>query len=386
VYGTVNQCLPVTFPIFRRLFHASLEQLGRSQLLFFIAGLCFSLIGGWFVDRLGLKLAAIVTLFCSSFSVALIGAVGSFRLVLGDAFLFGLSMAALIVVYSAITCECYPEKRQSVFLISGVMGSVGGVLGPAVQGKWLVHAERTGASWGTAYFVGAALLGTLIVWAILLRRGVLPKRESKGGGVLGAVSAMKGLLGRPALHAIGLAYILHAIAQQGMISWIGQVFQSRHPINSAQTAYFISFYLGGVFAGRSTLSWITARWKIPDLLLLSVCASATTLAYVATLLSGSYVGGMIGFTIAGFFASGNGPAISSYIGLRFSDQTATAFALLGGISNIGSAGGGYLIGFLAARFGLEIGIWLMPIFMLAVAIFAFGWFWRSDERYRTAPC
>jgi predicted MFS family arabinose efflux permease len=139
-----------------------------------------------------------------------------------------------------------------------------------------------------------------------------------------------------------------------------------------------------VFAGRSTLSWITARWKIPDLLLLSVCASATTLAYVATLLSGSYVGGMIGFTVAGFFASGNGPAISSYIGLRFGDQTATAFALLGGISNIGSAAGGYLIGFLAARFGLEIGIWLMPIFMLAVASFAFGWFWRTDQRHHPA--
>ena len=81
-----------------------------------------------------------------------------------DAFLFGLAVAALTVVYSAMTCECYPEKRRSVFLISGIAGGVGGVLGPTLQGKWLLHAERTGASWGASYYAAAGLLGLLIVW------------------------------------------------------------------------------------------------------------------------------------------------------------------------------------------------------------------------------
>jgi len=385
-WAAVYNFLPVTFPVFRRFFHASFEELGRSQFLFFIAGLFFSVIGGWFVDRLGLKRATVVTLVCLACSVAFIGAAWSFRLVLVDAFLFGLAVAALTVVYSAMTCECYPEKRQSVFLISGIAGGVGGVLGPTVQGKWLLQAERTGASWGASYYAAAGLLGLLIMWAMLLRRGTLPERKLNMDGITGPTSAMKSIITKPAMHAIGLAYLIHGVAQGGMISWVGQVYQSRHSINNAQAAYFISFELMGMLAGRSTLSWITARWKIPDLLLLAVCAAATTLAFAATLISGTYPAGLISFAIAGFFVSGNGPAISSYTGMRFGDQTATAFAILGGIGNIGSAGGPYLIGFLGARFSLETGIWLMPVSMLALAIFAFGWFLRTDRRHPAVPC
>jgi cyanate permease len=80
------------------------------------------------------------------------------------------------------------------------------------------------------------------------------------------------------------------------------------------------------------------------------------------------------FALAGALVSGNGPSISSYTGLRFAGQSATAFALMNGIGSIGAAVGPYLIGLIGEKFGLLKAIWLMPVFALTLAVFALGWY------------
>jgi fucose permease len=158
-----------------------------------------------------------------------------------------------------------------------------------------------------------------------------------------------------------------------MVAWVGQLYQSKHNINVGQAAFFISANSAGFFVGRSFLSWVTARWKIADFVLLAICAGGGTLAFAATLCSGSYFWGLFAFSVAGLFISGDSPTINSYTGLRFPGDTPTAFALLGGIGNIGAGTGPYVVGILGDRLGLETGIWLMPVCSLALAILAFGW-------------
>src|SRR5579863_5765277 len=201
-FGAVFNFLPVTFPLFKRSFGSSLEELGRTQFLFFLAGLLFSLCGGWFVDRLGLKRAAVATLLCLTAALAMVGSAWNFQLVLVAAFIFGLSVAAVAVVYSAMICESYPERRQSLFFLSGILDGLGAMLGPAALGKWLLHAERTGANWKIGYYISSAVLGILLLWAMLLKSNLFPAPKSDGSSIRGAVGVMKGILKSPAIYAI----------------------------------------------------------------------------------------------------------------------------------------------------------------------------------------
>jgi fucose permease len=81
-------------------------------------------------------------------------------------------------------------------------------------------------------------------------------------------------------------------------------------------------------------------------------------------------------TLAGFFISGDAPSINSYAGRRFVGQSATAFALVTGVGNIGGGVGPYLIGVIGNHLGLETGIWLMPLFSLGLAALSLGWYFQ----------
>ena len=111
-----------------------------------------------------------------------------------------------------------------------------------------------------------------------------------------------------------------------------------------------------------------------------------TLTFVATLVSPSYGWGLVFFTLAGAFASGDAPPINSYAGLRFPRQSATAFSLLAGASSLGAAVGPYVTGAIGQQLDLERAIWLMPVFGLGLAVLAFGWyFWeRAGKKQPSA--
>lgn len=377
VFGAVFNFLPVTFPVFKRSFELSFEDLGRIQFVFFLAGVSFSFFGGWLVEHLGLKYAAAATLLGLSFSLTMVGSAWNYQLLLGTAFIFGLAVAALVVVYSAIICDTFPDSRQSLFFLSGIFDGIGAVVGPAALGEWLENSERTGSNWSIGYYATAVILAILLLWTVSLGSDLFSTPKAERTSVRDAIKIVSGILRSPAMWLIGIAYLLHGLAQVGMVSWVGQIFQNKDHITTAQAAYFISINSAGFFVGRSVLSWVTARWKIPDLLLLAVCAGGGAVAFAATLLSENYVLGLVAFAVAGFFICGDGPAINSYTGLRFVSDTATAFAILGGIGNIGAGVGPYLVGAIGTRMGLETGIWLMPLFTLALAMLAFGWFMRN---------
>jgi fucose permease len=188
---------------------------------------------------------------------------------------------------------------------------------------------------------------------------------------------MRQILSNSTIYLIGLAFFLHGLAQVGMVSWIGQLYQLRFKIDAAQAAYFISINSAGFFVGRSLLSWITARWKIPELVILSISAGGGTLAFIASIVAKTYFSGLFMFAIAGMFISGDGPSISSYTGARFVGRSAMAFALMGGFGNIGAAAGPYLTGFLGNQLGLEQAIWFMPVFSFVLALLALIWYMQT---------
>lgn len=376
-FGGVFSFFPVTFPAFQRTFSANLEQMGRIQLVSFASGLVFAVGGGWFARRLGLRGAAVAALLLLAGGLTAVGSAPAFPVVLLGAGCFGFALAGVGVVGNSIISERFPERQQSIFFASGMSGALGATLGPAALGRWLAYAQQSGGTWRSGYYFAAALLTLIAISGLLLRADSLPRETASSEKGADPLPGLKDMLCKPVLYLAGLAMLFHGLAQVGMISWTGQLYQKRLSIDAAQAAYFLSLNSAGFLAGRLLLGWITARRRIPQLLLLGLCATGGTLAFVATIVSPQYLLGLTAFALAGVFISGDAPSLNSYVGLRFAGRTATAFAVLAGIGNVGCATGPYLVGLIGNRFSLQGAIWLMPLFGLGLAALAFAWFVRE---------
>ena len=340
----------------------------------------YTVIGGVFIDRLGLRWAAIVTLLSVASSLAIIGSAPGMPVVMVGAFSFGLAMASLDVVCSALIAKHFGERRQSVFLLYAANSSFGGILGPAALGWWQMHGQTPRENWRTEYYAIAAVLVPLAAWGLRVGRRPSLSQGAANPSASGSLAAMMSILKQPTIYVLGLAYFLHGVAQSGMVSWVGQLYQRRYPIDSAHAAYFLSFDLTGFFVGRALLGWITARWRISELLVMGICAGSATLAYMATIAAPGYAWGLVFFMMSGFFISADGPSINSYAGWRFAEGAAHAYVLLSGIGSIGSAAGAYVTALLGERFGLEKGIWFSPGFSAALSVLAAVWWARDRKR------
>lgn len=368
--------LPVTFPIFRRVFGSNLEQLGRIQLCYYGSAVVFTVGGGWFVGRLGYRRAIVVALAVIAAALVTIGSAQSYTMVLVGAFCFGLGVLSISVTTASIIGEHFGAIRQRLFLLQGMSGSTGNIIGPAALGWWLGNVERLGTSWRIGYYATAALVAMLVFWPLLLRSKTL-RRHSDDSRTSSAVSDFKYILSQPAMYMIFLVTTLHGLTEGGMISFVGQLYQKKLAVDAAQAAYFLSSHAAGFLAGRSLLSWITAHCKIPELVILSACAAGGTLFFAATIIAPSYLWGLVFMGVAGVCVSGNGPSINSYLGMRFAEQSKTAFSLMSGISYIGGAGGPYLVGYFGSQYGLEKSMWIDPLFSLSLAAVALLWFLRE---------
>ena len=384
---SIMNFLPVTFPIFRRVFGSTLEQMGRIQMCYYGSALVFTLGGGWFVGRFGYKRSIAMALMVIASALVVIGTAQSYTIVVVGAFIFGLGVLPLAVTTASIIGEHFGPIRQRLFFVHGMVGSAGSVVGPAVLGWFLGNVERLGQSWRTAYFATATLIGTLVLYPIFLRSKTLKAAKTEDKAAPTAGEAFKYILSQPAMWMIFLLTTLHGLTEAGMISFVGQLYQRRLGVDAAQAAYFLSSHAGGFLAGRALLSLISGRWKIPELVILSACALGGAVFFAATILGTTYLWGMVFMFVSGVFVSGNGPSINSYLGMRFRDYAKTAFAFMSGISYIGGALGPYIVGFLGSEYGLEKSMWIDPVFSLCLSAIALIWFYRdkSGRNWETTP-
>ncbi len=361
-YGAVYNILPVTFPIFRREFGASLEQMGHSQSLFFIASLFFSLIAGPTIAILGLKRAALVALTVAASALLVIGSAHHFGIILIIAPLYGFSIIALVVVSNSLVSRHFGEMRQSVFFVTGLSDAGGTMIGPALLGLWFAHSSKWNVSWRWGYVIAAMDMAFLFIWALFMRTGNLLGGTRRTSSEMPIAAVIKNVLSNSAFYVAALLEFCHGVGQAAMIAFIGQVYVSKLHIDAAQAAYFISLNAAGILCGRTALSWITARWKIPELVVMSLCAAGQMLAFLAAILSPGYLLGAAMFTLAGMFVSAIGPSLNSYLGGKFSVEASTAFSLFAGLGNVGAAVGPLLVGTLATYIGIETGILFAPVF------------------------
>jgi MFS family permease len=361
-YGGVRNFLPTTFPILRHELGATLEQLGKTEFLFYLSSVLIGVLGGSVLGWLGLKRTAATALGLAGVSLLLVGLAKGVGLILLCAGMLGLAIVSLVVVISSMISAHFHARRQSVFFLTGLADAGGTMIGPAALGLWIVHAERWHLTWRSGYFAGAGVLGMLVLWALLVPDKNIgdppPERTPRGKNV----APMKRVLRDSAFRTAVLLCFCHGLAQAGMVAFVGQLYIRKVHVDLAHAAYLLSAEGAGIVAGRLIFAWITSLWSIPELKVIALCAAAETVAFTATILSPSYLTGITMFLLGGVFISAVGPSLSSYLGRRLPDHLGTAFSLFAGLGNMGAALGPYMIGVLGTNLGIEKGILFAPLF------------------------
>jgi fucose permease len=375
--GCVRNFVPSTFPIFHHEMSATLRQMGDTQFLFYLSSLIFGVVGGPLLAMIGLNRGAVIALAMAATSLGLIGFAHHFSTVLWATGLLGLAIVALVVIVSSIITRHFSARRQSVFLLSGLSDASGSMLGPAILGWWIVHSGRWGLTWRSGYFAAAAAMGCLIVWALLLRsdRNETDHPTAKPTNLQGTQAVLR----HPAFYIAVALCFCHGLAQSGMVSFVGQLYVKKLHVDAAHAAYLLSIEAVGILSGRFIFGGLLARWRIPELLVIALCAAAETAAFAATILSPSYLLGAAMFLVGGLFMSAIGPSLNSYLGGRLTHHAAAAFALFAGLGNVGAALGPYLIGTTGSDFGIENGIFLSPLFGALLSSIALFWHIREKR-------
>lgn len=162
------------------------------------------------------------------------------------------------------------------------------MLGPAILGLCISYAGRWHLTWRSGYFVAAAVSGILVIWALWVPAKSMGDDNSKKRAHGTNIAITKEVLRNTAFYiAISLCFC-HGLAQGGMVAFVGQAYIRRFHVDVAHDAYLLSAQGAGIVGGRLLFSWITAHWSIPELLVITVYASAETAAFVVTILSPSY--------------------------------------------------------------------------------------------------
>lgn len=380
ISGGLITVIPATFPIFKRAFSSNLEQLGRIAFMYYLSAILFCLVGGWVVRYLGQRRALASVLSLIAGALILIGSAPGYASILLGAFCLGLGGFSITVIISTIITEDYSSIRQSFFSLQWMTGSAGGVAVPAALGWWFIHSDRLGGDWRFAYFAIAIIMAAVIPFPLMLRFGPPSIRSTQAASGTDGLADIKHLLRQPAMYCLGVLNLLHGISNGGMVFFVGQLYQKKLGVDAADAAYFLSAGTIGFLVGRLLLSWITLRWRIPEMAVLGACAAVETLSYAGAIASPSYLLGVLAYGLAGIFGSGDAPSLSSYAGARFSTRAVSAFSLLGALSFVGGGAGSYIVGFFGKHLGVEVSIWLMPVFGLAMSLIAFEWFRRNRKQ------
>lgn len=378
--GATINWIPITYQIFADEFGAGLEAQGRSWGLFFLGGIAIAAVGGWLTRCFGLKGALAAALLIFGVGLSIIGLTTVFWIILLGCFLFGIGNSWITILYNTTISSFFPEIRQRLYTWANVSLSVGAFSILPLLGTWFETPEYTGG-WRTAYGgLGLALVGFSTL--LFLIKTNLKSPTAQQPRVHKVESAIDLILRRQ-FFLIGICFLLYAMAQFGISSWVAQLYRERLPIDDGRAGLLLGVNSIGYLLGLLTLGWYTRRRHFNERILLGLCTGAATIVLAGLILNHNYHIALALMIAEGAVVSGSGPALYSFVGGRFPEEGATAFALLMGFSRVGSASGPYIVGLLGEELNsLETAMWVLPIFSGLVAVMSLSWEFLERRRSR----
>jgi FHS family glucose/mannose:H+ symporter-like MFS transporter len=358
---TIN-LLPVLFRTVGAVFHVGMAGQGQLQSVFCLGALLVGFWGGSLYERLGWINTAIACLFLLSAGALIIALSPFHSTLLVGAVLLGTGNAWLTVVYSAPIADHFPSRRQQIFTWALTLMAMGGMIGPVLLG--FVIEKTPNWRWPLLALSFIFLLGCL---------GLRPLRTSTwnsrcSNGEVNQKSSLK-ILRSGVLWSTGLLYLMHGLGGGILIAWIGRYYQQLLGIGDERAGLLLSVNAGGFMAGRLVLGAFVSG-KLPDRVLLTICAGGATVAFSFLIVERSYSLALVFIALEGFWMSGDSPSISSLTAKQFPGAAGVAFAVVQAISAIGSISAPLLGGLAAEKYGLNRAMWLGPGCIGSLAAFS----------------
>jgi MFS family permease len=322
-------------------------------------------------DRFGRRRAILA--MAALWSLATLGSAfaADYGQLLGARVLVGVGEAAYGSVGLAVVLSLFPAHRRAT--LSGAFtagGSFGAVLGIALGGA-LAH--RFGWRWSVAAMAVIGLVLVVLFWALVseekLTRHAQPDAAEPLDG--GRRAPLWSVLTPPAVLCVYLGNGLQLFVAGSLLAWLPSFVNRVYGLSvaaAAQLAAGLLLLLGigmvgcGVFTDRVARGRPVRRWSSA---IGYSSASFVLLGAGFALPVGGLQLALLG--VGAFFAAGtSGPSGALVAELTPGSVRATALGMLAmGNNLIGLAGGPFVTGALADRFGLATALQLVPVASVA---------------------
>lgn len=256
--GLPDASFGVAWPLFRADIGAPLEAAGLLSVVLTACSALSALSSGWVNKRLGT--GPTVAVSCILTAVGLLGysLAPSFLWVMAAAVPLGLGAGAVDSSLNAHVAANYASRHMNWLHASW---GVGATLGPVIMSQTLV----AGLSWRSGYRTLATIQAALGV-AFVASLGLWRKRGRLAGSAVAAAEAASGTGGarleglrRPEPWLQIASYALYAAAEYAVGIWSASLLVESRGMDAARSGLFVSFYYGGIMAGRVLTGFVSDR-------------------------------------------------------------------------------------------------------------------------------
>jgi fucose permease len=223
-------------------------------------------------------------------------------------FLIGASTRLLESVVNAYVSDLHPEHRGFYLLLLHAFFGVGALLGPVVSTVVLY----AGMHW-SKIFVGLAALCVLVLLVYLAAEA----KSKRGAGRMEVTSlpVLVALLRSRQVWVLCLLSMLYVGFANGLSIWIPSYVRETFHLRDFWGSFPVTALWMGIISGRVSYSFLSLRFRVRPLLLMSNAAAAAV--SVAMMVVNTYLALSVGLALAGFLVGATNPLAISLLNEMF---------------------------------------------------------------------
>jgi MFS family permease len=322
----------------------------------FIGLLAGSVLSGPVVDRVGQRAALTASAALVALCMPMFAAASTFALAAAASGALGMAAAGMNTASNALSSDLFPEERGRRMNGIALVVGIGGLMMPvatAVGARAL--SWRAPVIAAAVLAAGVAIVGTFV-----------PVPRARAVPVPFGAGAFSHFMRQPRFVWFGALLMLGAATEASMAGWTSTMLTDSGFTPAAATWLLSSHWLG-LIAARILFSHRVDRVKRTAIVRAALCGSLSILIFAAapwdvTLIGGPFV---IGFAIAVIV-----PTSLALAGDRLPGNAGTLFGMLLTLAQVGGIVMPVLIGLVADRAGVRVGLSLLVANGLVVALVA----------------
>lgn len=335
-----------------------------------------SFLGGHTVDRIGLKTVTLVGGILIASGIILYMSVDNYLLFIAGFIVSGLGGGIFEIGINAVVPAVSKTVADQTRYFNWLHGFYGiGATGLPILSVWIL---QNATDWRSGFWFELAMLGLILLFVLFFRYDDVTKHRNSG--TVQPKKLAKSLY-NPLLFGFLAAIMSYVMAEVGFATWLPTYLVQVKKLTLAEGAIYLAGFYFTFTLGRVTGHWWINRIGQVKTVMICICTAIISLAIA---IYGSQ-GTALFFVVAGVGFSAIFPTIAAIACDIYADHAGKVLGLLFTASGIGAMLANWLIGSIAASFGLHLGFSLIVLFLLAVLICMLGVMRLQKEKQRSYP-